>query len=116
MRSPLSYFFGSTSVLLLSLVSAFAPALAGEGFTPAHRYPKQVLEGAMNGCMAQRGNVDPEMMGQLCFCILQAAQDKFSLAQLLNLSNEMSRNQTISVEVKEISTGCAMAVLKANSK
>jgi hypothetical protein len=115
MRSPLPYLFASTSVLLLSLVPAIAPALAEEGFTPAHRYPKVVIEGFMQGCIAKQGIINPKLIVPLCYCAVQAVQDKYSLEQMLALSREMRVTRTTPPELQEISRGCTMAVLKATS-
>jgi hypothetical protein len=115
MRSPLPYIFASTSALLLSLVPAIAPAMAEEGFTPAHQYPKVVAEGFMQGCLAKQGIINPKLMVPLCYCALQAVQDKYSLEQLLAISREMKVTRTTPPELQEISSGCTMAVLKATS-
>jgi hypothetical protein len=115
MRSPLSYLFGSTSVLLFSTLSAFAPALAGERFVPAHKYPQSVIATFMQGCMATQQNVDPKLLEQTCYCASQAIQDRYTLEEMFSLSREIMVNKTVPQGVQEISVGCALAVLKANA-
>jgi hypothetical protein len=115
MRSPLPYLFGSTSVLLLSITSAIAPALAGERFVPAHQYPKEVISTFMQGCMGAQQNVDPKFLEQTCYCASQAIQDRYTLQQMLDLSRQIMVNRTVPAGIQEISVGCALAVIKANS-
>jgi hypothetical protein len=116
MRSPFSYIVGSTYVLLLSLVPALAPAMAEEGFIPAHRYPRAAELAGINSCIARGKNTDPEIMRQVCICISLAMQDRYSLAQLIDLQREMKATRTLPEGVREISVGCGLAVLKANSR
>jgi hypothetical protein len=118
MRSPFSYIVGSTYVLFLSLVPALAPAMAEEGFTPAHRYPKEVIVLYMNACMSSRlQNVYPKLIGQMCYCGVQAVQDKYSLAQFLRIGRQTEATGKVPPEAEDIAVGCARAVLnRANSK
>jgi hypothetical protein len=116
MRSPLFYLFGSTSVLLLSTTSAIAPALAGERFVPAHQYPQSAIDSFMQGCMAAQQNADPKLLEQTCYCASQAVQDRYTLQEMLDLSRQIMVNRTVPKGIQEISVGCALAVLKANSR
>jgi hypothetical protein len=115
MRSPLSYIVGSTYILFLSLVPALTPVMAEQAYTPTYKYPKEVISGGINGCMSKRGNVDPEIMRQICYCLSQAVQDRYSLSQFIDIAREMSATGTPNPEVKEITIGCAAAVIKKNS-
>jgi hypothetical protein len=115
MRSPLIYLFGSTSVIVLSITSALAPALAGERFVPAHQYPQSIITTFMQGCMAAKQNIDPKLMEQTCYCASQAIQDRYTLEEMLSLSKDILQGRAPQ-EIQDISVGCALAVLKANSK
>jgi hypothetical protein len=116
MRSPLPYLFGSTSVLLLSITSAIAPALAGERFVPANQYPQSAIDSFMRGCMVNQQNADPRLLEQTCYCASQAVQDRYTLKEMLELSREIMLSGTVPQGIQEISQGCALAVLKANSR
>jgi hypothetical protein len=115
MRSPLTSLFGSTSVIVLSVISALAPALAGERFVPTHQYPQSVISTFMQGCKAAQQNVDPKLVEQTCYCASQAIQDRYTLEEMLSLSRDIMVNRTIPQGIQEISVGCALAVLKANA-
>jgi hypothetical protein len=115
MRSSLTYFFGSTSVFLFSTLSALAPALAGDRFVPTHQYPPNIIATFMQGCKASQQGIPPELLEQTCYCASQAIQDRYTLEEMLSLSRDIMVNKTIPQGIQEISVGCAMAVIKANS-
>lgn len=115
MGSSLSYILGSTSVLLFSFVAALAPVMAEGSFVPAHKYPKAAVAEMMDGCMSRRKNVDPETMQLICYCISNATQDRYTLAQLLDFSREIKVTRTLPEGMTEIAVGCARAVVRRNA-
>jgi hypothetical protein len=115
MRSPLPYLFGSTSAILLSITSAIAPVLAEKAFVPAHRYPEIFIEAFMQGCMKTKSNINPKFQEQFCYCASNAIQDQYTLEEIFSLSREIRVNRRMPEEMKEVSVGCSLAVLKANS-